>query len=98
MSEVRPLLVENAPPPAGTMPVTAPFDGRLLAEVEVGDGRHVAAALACAHAVFRNRDAWLPLHERVGILERTAVIMESRRDALALEAALEGGKPLADSR
>jgi acyl-CoA reductase-like NAD-dependent aldehyde dehydrogenase len=98
VSEVRPLLVENAPPPAGTMPVTAPFDGRLLAEIEVGDGRHVAAALACAHAVFRNRGAWLPLHERVGILERTAVIMESRRDALALEAALEGGKPLADSR
>jgi acyl-CoA reductase-like NAD-dependent aldehyde dehydrogenase len=98
MSQVRPLLVENAPPPAGTMAVTAPFDGRLLAEIEVGDERHVEAALACARAVFRNRDAWLPLHERVGILERAAAIMESRRDALALEAALEGGKPLADSR
>ncbi|PKM02028.1 MAG: aldehyde dehydrogenase, partial [Gammaproteobacteria bacterium HGW-Gammaproteobacteria-5] len=41
--------------------------------------------------------AWLPLHERVEILERLAQLMRERKSELALQAAREGGKPLADS-
>ena len=53
--------------------------------------------MSCAYALYRNRDAWLPLHERSTILERAAVIMTEHQDLLALEAAREGGKPLLDS-
>lgn len=98
MSKPRPLLIQNAPPAVGTLTVTAPFDGRVLAELEVGDVRHVEAALGVALALFRDRSAWLPLHQRVAILERASRIMESEQEALALQAALEGGKPLQDSR
>jgi acyl-CoA reductase-like NAD-dependent aldehyde dehydrogenase len=98
MSPARALMIENAPPSAGTMPVHAPYDGETLAELEVGDAGHVEAALGVAHATYLNRDGWLPVHERVGVLERAARIMESEQESLALQAAREGGKPLLDSR
>jgi acyl-CoA reductase-like NAD-dependent aldehyde dehydrogenase len=78
--------------------VTAPFDGARLAEIEAGDERHVEAALATAQAAYRDREGWLPVHERVAILKRAAQLMEGERDALAEQAAREGGKPLMDSR
>ena len=59
-------------PAAGIHTVTAPYDGQVIAEVETGDRRHVEAALAAAEAQFRDRDAWLPVHERVAVLERVA--------------------------
>ncbi len=98
MSRVRTLMIENAPPPVGTVHVHAPYDGELLAELEVGDAGHVEAALGVAHATYLNRDGWLPVHERVGVLERAARIMEGEQEGLALQAAREGGKPLLDSR
>jgi len=91
-------LIENAPPPAGTMDVYAPYDGQMLAELEVGDERHVEAALAVAYAAYRDRDGWLPLHERVAVLDRAARMMEAEAEDLAVQAAREGGKPLIDSR
>jgi len=98
MPETLSLLIEDAPAAAGTTTVTAPFDGRPLAVLETGGEQHVEAALRAAETAYRDRSAWLPLHQRVAILERTARLMEDRREALALEAALEGGKPLVDSR
>ncbi len=49
-------------------------------------------------ALYRNRALWLPLHQRVAILERLALLMSEHQDVLAIEAAREGGKPLGDSR
>ncbi len=49
------------------------------------------------HALHRDRSRWLPAHERIAILERAAAIIESRSGDLARQAAMEGGKPLADS-
>jgi acyl-CoA reductase-like NAD-dependent aldehyde dehydrogenase len=92
------LMIPDAPPAAGTLTVTAPFDGAAIAEVETGDERHVEQALTSAYALYRDRDAWLPLAERIGILERAARIMVKASGELALEAAREGGKPLLDSR
>lgn len=83
--------------PAGVAEIQAPFDRSVIATVEQGDAAAVERALATARELFDNRDAWLAPHERVEILRRTASIMEQRRDELALEAAREGGKPLADS-
>lgn len=90
-------MVPDAPAPEGTLEVRAPFDRTVIGRVERGGADVVERALDIAHALFRDRDAWLPAGRRVEILRRAAVLMEERREELALEAAREGGKPLADS-
>ena len=92
------LMVPGAKPAREHREVNAPFDGSLIATVEQGDGAVVDQALETAHALFEDRDAWLPPARRIEILEAAAAIMTDRREALALEAAREGGKPLMDSR
>ena len=78
--------------------VRAPFDGALIATVPGRRRSRGRAALATAYALFRDRDAWLPPSRRIEILRKAASLMEERAEALALEAAREGGKPLVDSR
>ncbi len=98
MREHFPLMIVDAPPPARTIPVTAPFDNAEIATIDTGDERHVETALATAYQLFRDRDGWLALHERITILERAAALMKDQHEYLAVEAAREGGKPLIDSR
>jgi len=81
-----------------SLPVYSPFDGRQVGDVALLSSEQCLAALDLAHETALARDAWLPPHERIGILERLAALMHERRDALALTAASEGGKPLRDSR
>lgn len=78
--------------------VTSPYSGEKIGQVPRANADQVEQAMQRAHALFRDRDGWLPLHERVAILDRVADIMRERRDELALQAASEGGKPLIDSR
>ncbi len=82
----------------GSMNVVSPFDGRELGKVATADIGHVEDALSVAHALFRNRDAWLSVPERVAILKRTAEIMATQVEELTLLAASEGGKPYNDSK
>jgi acyl-CoA reductase-like NAD-dependent aldehyde dehydrogenase len=82
----------------GTHMVVAPFDLAEIASVEVAGAQAVETALATAHALFRDRDAWLPGPQRIAILEKLAGLMRERAEELAVEAAREGGKPLVDSR
>ncbi|MBT8080546.1 MAG: aldehyde dehydrogenase family protein [Gammaproteobacteria bacterium] len=83
--------------PAGSLDVVSPFDGRHLDSVATAGPQHVERALAVAHDAFRNRDRWLPVPRRVAILQRAAELMSADEKNLALLAASEGGKPLADS-
>ena len=82
----------------GKKAVCAPFDGETIATIDVGGAAAIEKALATAHALYRDRDAWLPPVKRIAILKKAASIMEARAEELALEAAREGGKPLVDSR
>ena len=91
-------MLESARPSAGTLKVTSPFDGRELAELATGNVDHVEDAMAAAHALFRDRDTWLSVPERVQILNKAAEIMASEVEELTLLAASEGGKPYADSK
>ncbi|MDT8398623.1 MAG: aldehyde dehydrogenase family protein, partial [Pseudomonadales bacterium] len=84
--------------PAALKAVHQPFDGKLLAEIESTGSDGVEQALATAYGLFRDRRAWLPLHQRISILEKTASLMNAQAESLAMSAAQEGGKPLADSR
>ncbi|MBE9564181.1 MAG: aldehyde dehydrogenase family protein, partial [Proteobacteria bacterium] len=83
---------------AGTVNVTAPFDGAHIATIETGDSTAVEKALNTAHYLFTDKGNWLSAEQRISILEKAAGIMQSRFDELAIEAAREGGKPLTDSR
>ena len=80
-------MVPDAGPGAGTIEVLAPYDRRPIATVEVAGGATVERALATAHRLFRDRDAWLEPAERIAILHRTARLMEERAEELALGAA-----------
>jgi acyl-CoA reductase-like NAD-dependent aldehyde dehydrogenase len=84
-------------PPVGSLEVTSPFDGSVLATVDTGGGDHVEAALCVAYDLFRDRSSWLSVPERVAILTRTAALMQAQKSELAKLAASEGGKPLQDS-
>lgn len=92
MRKLKPVPVANR-----VLRVTAPFDGAVLAELEQSGRRDVERFLDTGYELFRDRDAWLPLSERVGILERASRIMLRERISLAMTAAQEGGKPLLDS-
>ncbi len=81
----------------GTFSVTCPYDDSELATVDMVGADLVEQALSRAHALYRDRNQWLPATERIEILERVASIMSDRADELALGAASEGGKPLLDS-
>ncbi len=97
MTEHFKLLVPGAAA-IGEINVTAPFDDSHIATVEIGDKTAVNIALNTAHSLFRDRSKWLDAETRIDILNKTAMIMQSRFEMLALEAAREGGKPLIDSR
>ena len=90
-------MVPGAGAPAGRHEVSAPFDGQRLGTVDLAGADTARTALATAHALFRDRSCWLPTPLRIEILTRTAALMEERLEELALGAAREGGKPLADS-
>lgn len=83
---------------ADALTVTSPHDGATVGDVPVADTTAVENALARAHALYRDRDGWLPLHERVALLQRLADLMAAQEEDLARLAAAEGGKPLVDSR
>ena len=97
MAEHFKLLVPGAKD-AGTVDVTAPYDGAHIATIETGDETAVETALETAYELFHNKKNWLTAAQRIEVLEKSADIMQSRFEELAIEAAREGGKPLPDSR
>jgi len=98
MTELFESLVAGEHERSGRLPVFAPYDGALIAEVETVGEAGTGQALHTAYRLFRDRHSWLPVHQRIEILERTAQMLRERAEDLALEAAREGGKPLIDSR
>ena len=81
-----------------SLTVTSPYNDEILDELPCDDADAIEKALETAYSCYRNRQAWIPLHERVSILETTMTLMSQQCDALALQAAREGGKPLTDSQ
>lgn len=80
-----------------TIEVQSPFDGAQVGQVRTSSAEDIERALATAHALFRDRRQWLPKQRRIAILKRAAEIIQSRREAIARQAAHEGGKPYKDS-
>jgi len=82
----------------GKIEVTAPYDCSVIATVDTGGSDAVETALQTADALYLDRKNWLSAEQRIQVLDKTADIMQSRFDELAVEAAREGGKPLVDSK
>ena len=89
--------VPNAQP-AGVARVFSAYDGKCVGSVETIDSAGAEQALKNMTAVFRDRQYWLPAHERIGILERAALLMQERSEQLIMLAVAEGGKPYLDTR
>ena len=83
---------------AGTLEVTAPFDGSSIGSVELADADTVEKALATAHSLHTDRSKHIPAWERIDILRKAAELLSERAEMFATESAREGGKPLKDSR
>ncbi|WP_367345338.1 aldehyde dehydrogenase family protein [Stenotrophomonas bentonitica] len=77
--------------------VVQAFDRAQIGEVPTDDAAALERKLRAAERVFKDRDGWLPPHQRIAILRRLAALMDARRDHLALQIAREGGKPLPDA-
>jgi len=84
--------------PAGIAQVFSPYDGKYVGSVETIDSAGAEQALKNMAAVFSDRQHWLPAHERIGILERAALLMQARSEQLINLAVAEGGKPYLDTR
>jgi len=79
--------------------VRSPFDDHLIATVATADAGMIEQALLHAHRVFQDRSNWIPIDQRIVILERMLECLNKETaETLALGASLEGGKPIMDSR
>ncbi len=78
--------------------VLSPYSGEVLGSLPTASSSDVEHSLSSAYQLFRSRRNWLARARRIEILQKTAHIMAERAEALALQAAQEGGKPLVDSR
>ena len=76
-----------------TEPVTAPWDGKHLADVVAGDEDDLIAAVQGARRAQRILAA-LPRHARAEILERVSRAIGSERQPLARLIAADAGKPV----
>lgn len=80
-----------------TQLVRSPYDRRTIKAVDLESADRVEELLSSARTLYEDRDAWIPAHERIAILERLAVLMEKSRDELIKTACQEGGKPYTDT-
>lgn len=95
---VSELMLESSLPAVGKLAVNSPFDGRELDQVATAGPQHVEDAMAAAYSLFRDREKWLSIPQRLAILNKTAAIMSGQVEELTLLAASEGGKPYRDSK
>ncbi|HEC11930.1 MAG TPA: aldehyde dehydrogenase family protein [Acidiferrobacteraceae bacterium] len=91
-------MIPGAVPSGNTLTVTAPYDDSIIATLDTANAAAVKTALNTAQQLFADRSRWLSAAERIAILKKTAELMDTQADDLAMEAAREGGKPLMDSR
>lgn len=81
-----------------TLTVYSPFDGSELATIPMHNAADAEEMLDAAVAVFKDREHWLPHHERVDILNNLAQLVQHEAEDFAVLIAKEGGKPLVDAR
>jgi acyl-CoA reductase-like NAD-dependent aldehyde dehydrogenase len=92
------ILVPGAPDVTDSLDITAPYDFSRIGSADLAEEKTVERALQTASERYQDKKNWIPLAERLAILEKAAALMQNDSEQLALEAAREGGKPLIDSK
>lgn len=77
--------------------VVQPGTGQVIERLPLESREQAEAKIQTAWDTHQRRAAQ-PLHERIQILNRTAALLETQRDSLAMRIATEGGKPLWDAQ
>jgi len=77
--------------------ILAPYDGKLVGEMEIAEADDVEAALASAVKAYHVMKR-LPRFVRADILDRAADLIAARREEFEKLIAAEAGKPLYDAR
>ncbi|HED32659.1 MAG TPA: aldehyde dehydrogenase family protein [Gammaproteobacteria bacterium] len=83
---------------SGTLEVTAPYNGNVIATVDTVDANAIDHALNIASELFNDKSKWLSAAKRINILKQLAQLMHENAERLVLLAAQEGGKPLLDTQ
>lgn len=78
--------------------VVSPFDLKLIKEIPYNTEQEVEKAIETAYNLFNNRNKWLPAYQRISILKKLASLLTEKIEETTKTAALEGGKPYADSK
>ena len=81
----------------GTLPVTDPSTGNVIAEVQTADDAQCDAAVAAAHKAFTSWSKTAP-RVRSEILRRAYELMITEADHLAKIVSMENGKVLSDAK
>jgi len=98
MAKKIPLMIPGAKASNNSINVSAPYNGAYITTVPTVGFDGAEKALDNAYRLYQNRDNWLTSEKRIEILEKTVAIITERAEELALDATIEGGKPLMDSR
>ena len=80
------VLVPGSAGAADQLDITSPFDFSKIATADLADEQTIERALQTAAELYRDRKRWLPLSERLAILEKAATIMQDDFDQLAAAA------------
>jgi len=80
-----------------TLIVVQAFDGAVIDEIPLQDSATVESMLSQAVSVHRDNKQGLPAYQRIEILRRLIILMQTHTDELAMLIAREGGKPLTDA-
>jgi acyl-CoA reductase-like NAD-dependent aldehyde dehydrogenase len=78
--------------------VPNPFDLSVIESIPLQTADNAEQMLQKAHALFKNRDAWLEPYQRIEILNNLAELVTAEQNDIAMLIAREGGKPLTDAK
>jgi len=81
-----------------TLRVLTAYDEKLIKELPYDSSLKANRALATARALADDRSKWLTGAERIAILEKAKTLVQERYDEIVNTSAMEGGKPLIDTR
>jgi len=82
---------------SATRDVLSAYSGEVIGQVPLSGADTVEGILQSSYDLYRDRSSWLPIGERIKILQKAASIMASRHEDLTLMIAGEGGKPYKDA-
>ncbi len=83
---------------AKTIQVLTAYDEKLMREIPATGEKEMEKFLAAARDLADSPSLRIPIPKRIDILEKTKKFIEKNYDRIVRDAAMEGGKPIVDTR